>query len=254
MTFPLIDLTGKKILVAGASSGIGAETSRLLGKLGASVILVARREPQLQETMATLEGQSHRYYCQDLSQLDNIESFVKSVVLENGPLDGYVHCAGITSHRPLNLIKPKVMKEIMDINFGSFLEMVRCITKKGSFNEGMSIVGISSISSLRGNQSKTAYAASKAAMDAAVRCLGKELAPKGMRINTVAPAFIRTAIFDTFKNETADSSDADDIVARQYLGIGEPQDVANMIAFLLSNASRFITGSTIGIDGGRLSS
>lgn len=254
MIFPLIDLSGKKILVAGASSGIGAETSRLLSKLGASVILVARREPQLQETQATLEGHDHRYYCQDLSILDDIESFVKTVISENGPIDGYVHCAGMTSHRPLNLIKPKVMKEIMDINFGSFLEMVRCITKKGSFNEGMSIVGISSISSLRGNQSKTAYAASKAAMDAAVRCLGKELAPKGIRINTVAPAFIRTAIFDTFKNETAGSSDADDIVARQYLGIGEPQDVANMIAFLLCNASRFITGSTIGIDGGRLSS
>ena len=91
-------------------------------------------------------------------------------------------------------------------------------------------------------------------MDAAVRCLGKELAPKGIRINTVAPAFIKTAIYDTFKDETAGSADADDIVARQYLGLGEPQDVANMIAFLLSNTSRFITGSTIGIDGGRLSS
>ena len=93
-----------------------------------------------------------------------------------------------------------------------------------------------------------------AAMDAAVRCLGKELAPKNIRINTVAPAFIKTAIFDTFKDETAGSADADDIVARQYLGLGEPQDVANMIAFLLSKVSRFITGSTIGIDGGRLSS
>ena len=254
MAFPLIDLTGKKILVAGASSGIGAETARLLSRLGASVILVARREQQLQETMATLEGTGHAYYSQDLSLLDDIEAFAKKIISENGALDGYVHCAGITSHRPLSLIKPKVMKEIMDINFGSFLEMVRCITKKGFFNENMSIVGISSISSLRGNQSKTAYAASKAAMDAAVRCLAKELAPKVIRINTVAPAFIKTAIFDTFKDETSGSSDADDIVARQYLGIGEPQDVANMIAFLLSSASKFITGSTVGIDGGRLSS
>ena len=75
MVFPLIDLTGKKIIVAGASSGIGAETSRLLSKLGASVILVARREQQLQETLATMEGDSHRYYCKDLSLLDEIEQY-----------------------------------------------------------------------------------------------------------------------------------------------------------------------------------
>ena len=98
------------------------------------------------------------------------------------------------------------------------------------------------------------YRASKAAMDAAVRCLGKELAPKEIRINTVAPALIKTAIFDELKASNTGAEDTENVIARQYLGIGEPLDVANMIAFLLSNASRFITGSTVGIDGGRLSS
>ena len=91
-------------------------------------------------------------------------------------------------------------------------------------------------------------------MDAAVRCLGKELAPKEIRINTVAPALIKTAIFDELKASNTGAEDTENVIARQYLGIGEPLDVANMIAFLLSNASRFITGSTVGIDGGRLSS
>ncbi|MCR4574368.1 MAG: SDR family oxidoreductase [Lentisphaeria bacterium] len=254
MTFPLIDLTGKKILVAGASSGIGAETSRLLSRLGASVILVARREQQLKETMATLEGTSYMYYCQDLALLDEIESFVKRVIDDNGPLDGYVHCAGISVYRPISLFTPDVVREVMNINFGSFIEMVRCCTKRKRFNPGMSIVGISSVAAQQGNQTKTAYAASKAAMDAAVRCLGKELAPKGIRINTVAPALIKTAIFDELKESNVGAGDTENVIARQYLGVGEPQDVANMIAFLLSDASKFMSGSTVAVDGGRLSS
>ncbi len=254
MVLPLIDLTGKKILVAGASSGIGAETARLLSQLGASVILVARREQQLQETMATLAGDGHAYYSQDLAHLDEIEPFVKHVVDEKGALDGYVHCAGISIYRPISLFTPEVVREVMDINFGSFIEMVRCLTKKKRFNSGMSIVGVSSVAAQQGNQTKTAYAASKAAMDAAVRCLGKELAPKEIRINTVAPALIRTAIFDELKESNVGAGDTENIIARQYLGIGEPQDVANMIAFLLSNASKFISGSTMSVDGGRLSS
>ena len=211
MVFPLIDLTDKKILVAGASSGIGAETSRLLGKLGATVILVARREAQLQETLSSMEGKGHAYYCQDLSLLNDIEPFVKHVIEEAGPLDGYVHCAGVSVYRPISLFTPDVVRNVMDINFGSFIEMVRSLTKRKRFNSGMSIVGVSSVASQQGNQTKTVYSASKAA-------------------------------------------DTENVIARQYLGIGEPLDVANMIAFLLSNASRFITGSTVGIDGGRLSS
>lgn len=254
MVFPLIDLTDRKILVAGASSGIGAETSRLLSKLGASVILVARREPQLQETLSSLEGKGHAYYCQDLSLLDDIEPFVKHVIEDAGPLDGYVHCAGVSVYRPISLFTPDVVRNVMDINFGSFIEMVRSLTKRKRFNSGMSIVGVSSVASQQGNQTKTVYSASKAAMDAAVRCLGKELAPKEIRINTVAPALIKTAIFDELKASNTGAEDTENVIARQYLGIGEPLDVANMIAFLLSNASRFITGSTVGIDGGRLSS
>ncbi len=254
MTFPLIDLTGKKILVAGASSGIGAETSRLLSKLGASVILVARREQLLKETLTSLFGDGHAYYCQDLSHLDNIEPFVKQVIDDVGPLDGYVHCVGVSVYRPISFLTPDVVKSVMDINFCSFIEMIRCLTKRKRFHSGMSIVGVSSVAAQQGNQTKTVYSSSKAAMDAAVRCLGKELAPKDIRINNVAPALIKTAIFDELQESNTGAGDTDNVIARQYLGIGEPLDVANMIAFLLSNASRFITGSTIGIDGGRLSS
>jgi NAD(P)-dependent dehydrogenase (short-subunit alcohol dehydrogenase family) len=250
----LVNLAEKKILVTGASSGIGAETAVLCSQLGAKVVLVARREDKLQEVMMKLKSDGHRYFAFDLSYVDEIEGFIKSLISEVGPLDGFVHSAGISSTRPLKMIKPAHLREVMDINFNSFVEIVRCITKKNCFNLGMSIVGISSISSSQGNQAKTAYCASKAAMDAVVRCFAKELAQNNIRANTVCPAMINTDIYEKFKDNAGDSYDAEVLMYRQYLGLGEPADVANMIAFLLSDAARFITGSNIGVDGGILSS
>ena len=249
-----MNLTDKRILVTGASSGIGRETSILLSKLGAHVIMIARRLPQLEETFTNLEGTDHKYYSYDLSDTNGIDEYIQKVISENGKLDGFVHSAGVDSSRPLKMLKPDYVDEVMRINFYSFIEIVRCITKKGNFNEGMSIVGVSSIASLQGNQSKTVYCASKAAMDAAVRCMAKELSSKKIRVNTVMPSLIKTPIFDTFLDQGLGSEDSKNVMARQYLGVGETIDVANTIAFLLSNASKFVTGTSIAVDGGRLSS
>lgn len=249
----IIDLTGKRILVTGASSGMGAETAKLCSQLGAKVALVARREEKLQEVLGQLEGKGHSTFAFDLSKIDEIEGFIKNLITEIGPLDGYVHSAGIPGTRPLKMLKPVNLQEVMDINFNSFVEVTRCITKRSCYNPGLSIVGISSISSTLGNQAKTAYCASKAAMDAVVRCFAKELAPN-VRANTVCPGMIETAIFEKFKDNAGDSYDAEVRLYRQYLGLGKSIDVANMIVFLLSDASRMITGSNIGVDGGMLSS
>lgn len=250
----LVDLSEKTILITGASSGMGAETAVLCSQLGARVILVARREEKLQEVMGKLEGEGHKYYTFDLSQVDEIEGFIKKMISETGPLDGFVHSAGISSTRPLKMMKPKHLREVMEINFNSFVEITRCITKKNCYNPGLSIVGISSISSTLGNQTKTAYCASKAAMDAVVRCFAKELAPNKIRANTVCPGMINTDIYEKFKDNAGDSYDAEVRMYRQYLGLGEPIDVANMIVFLLSDSARLITGLSIGVDGGMLSS
>lgn len=250
----IIDLSSKKILITGASSGMGAETAVLCSRLGAQVILVARREEKLKETLMKMDGTGHRYYSFDLSSLYDIESFVKQIISDNGALDGFVHCAGIPGTRPLKMMKPKALQQVMDINFYSFVELVRCITKRNAFNDGMSIVGISSISSTMGSLGKVAYCASKAAMDAVVRCMAKELAPNKIRANTVCPGLIETPIFQKFQDNAGDSHDAQMKLERQYLGLGQPIDVANMIVFLLSDASRMITGANIGVDGGILSS
>jgi NAD(P)-dependent dehydrogenase (short-subunit alcohol dehydrogenase family) len=248
----LLDFTGKQILITGASAGIGKEIAILLSKLGAKVIMTDIDEAGLKEVFSLLEGSGHQYLIFDLRELGKIEGEIREVVIRSGPLDGFVHCVGIRSRRPLSMITPNVLSEVMSLNFGSFVEYIRCISKKNHFNEGLSIVGISSISSQIGASGVIAYAASKAAMDSAVRCLAKELAPKKIRLNTVVPAQVNTPAYKKLLEMTGNAEDK--VLERQYLGLAEPIDVAGAVAFLLSDSSRFITGSAIPVDGGFLSS
>lgn len=251
----LLDFTGKKILITGGAKGIGKEAAVMLSKLGARIILLDILENELQEAIKCLEGDKNCYYVYNLSDLENIESLTNKIVSDCGALDSFLHCVGVRCRRPISMITPSILQSVMTVNFGSFMELTRCISKKKNFNEGLSIVGISSISAQRGNKSVTAYAASKAAMDAAVRCLAKELAPKGIRLNTVVPSQINTHVYSEFIKASGGESDTDrNYLSRQYLGLGEPMDVANVIAFLLSDCSKFITGAAIPVDGGFLSS
>lgn len=246
------DFTGKRILVTGASSGIGAAVSKLLSSSGAEVIMVAQNPEKLAAAAEKLNVKS--YYSINLSDVPSIADQISKIIKECGPLDGFVHSAGIGTVRPIKMCTYEYMKNMMDINFFSFIEIVRNITKKKCFNEGMSIVGISSVSAEEGNQSKTGYCASKAAMNGAVRCLGKELAPKNIRVNTVMPGIAKTAIFDQIMDNGGDSEDLKGILQRQYLGVVEPDNIAATVAFLLSEEARFISGSAVAVDSGRLTS
>lgn len=246
------DFSGKRILVTGASSGIGYAISKLLADAGAEVIMVARNAEKL---ASAAEAIGVNTYCaMDLSDVAGVGAQVEAVIKERGPLDGFVHSAGIGTVRPIKMCTYEYMKQMMDINFFSFVEIVRIATKKRNFNEGMGIVGISSVASLEGNQSKTGYCASKAAMDGAIRCLAKELAPKKIRVNSVMPGITRTAIFDQIMDNGGDSEDLKGILQRQYLGVCEPDSIAATVAFLLSGESNYITGSSVAVDSGRLSS
>lgn len=253
MTESLVNLNGKTILITGASSGIGRAIAVLVANLGARGILVARREAPLQHT-ADMMVTKAACYTADLQNLGDIEDMISRITREQGPLDGFVHSAGLTSTIPLKMLKPKSLAELMTINFYAYIELIRHVSKKGNYHSGMSIVGISSVAAMQGNKGKTAYCASKAAMDAATRCIAKELAPKTIRVNTVAPAIIRTETIDRFMNSLENADALQEVIKRQYLGLGEPSDVAGMVAFLLSPAARYITGSTLLMDGGRLTS
>ena len=246
------DFTGKRMLVTGASSGIGAAVSKMLCSAEAEVIMVARNTEKLAAMAKTIDADT--FYPIDLSNVPGIAAQIEVIIKEHGPLDGFVHSAGIGTVRPIKMCTYDYMKQMMDVNFFSFVEIVRCITKKKNFNEGMSIVGISSVASLEGNQSKTSYCASKAAMDGAIRCLAKELAPKRIRVNSVMPGVTRTAIFDQIMDNGGDSEDLKGILQRQYLGICEPENIASTVGFLLSEEAKYVTGSSIAVDSGRLSS
>ena len=246
------DFTGKKILVTGASSGIGAAVCKLLSDSSAEVIMVANNAEKLQAKAEELGIE--KFYSIDLSDVSGIAAHIEKVIAECGPLDGFVHSAGIGTVRPLKMCTYDYMKNMMDVNFFSFVEIARIITKKKNFNPGMSIVGISSVASQEGNQSKTGYCASKAAMDGAIRCMAKELGPKGIRVNSVMPGITRTAIFEQIMDNGSDSDDLKGILQRQYLGICEPENIAAAAAFLLSEESKYITGSSVAVDSGRLSS
>ncbi len=247
---PIIDLSGKKILVTGASSGIGRQTCITLAEVGATVILVARNEERLQETLSCMTGEGHKIYTFDVSEIDAIADFVKSVVAEVGPLDGFAHCAGISPSRPFGTCTYERMLAVMQTNFFSYSEFVRILTKKGNCSDSFSIVGISSVSAVRGNPATIPYSASKAAMDALTRALAKEFGGRGVRINTVVPSMIDTPM------GTGSGKGNDDfwtnLYKKQFLGLGEPVDVANLIAYLLSDAAKFITGTHVSVDGGYL--
>ena len=159
-----------------------------------------------------------------------------------GISDGDVPVKYLTYERQLNTFKT---------NYFAFVEFVRQATKRGMYNEGMRIVAVSSIASLRGEKAHVAYSASKSAMDSAIRCIAKELASKGICINSVAPAMVNTEMYQHFLEVQGEDSEANlRAVGRQYLGLAETSDVANAIAFLISPDARFITGITLPVDGG----
>lgn len=244
--FNPIDLTGKKVLVTGASSGIGRASSIYLSKLKARIVIVGRDEERLDQTFKLLEGEGHLKIAYDLLQ-DDLCGLFENAVSDQIKLNGLVHCAGISQLLPLNsLTKNKVMEE-MSINFLAFIELVRQFARN-RFNSGGSIVAVSSIAAVRAEQCQTSYAASKAAVDIACQALSIELAKKNIRINTILPGAIAT---EGVLRSKGNQVDINEIANKQLLGMGMPDDIAAACAFLISDMTRFTTGRRFFADGGR---
>lgn len=243
----IIRLTNKTFVVTGAGSGIGRETAKVLTEQGAKVVMLDLNQEGLDETKALLKGDGHLTRAVDLTDFEALPELVKGIIAETGAVDGLVHCAGISSRKPLNVLRPEGFSKVMDVNFYSFEELTRLFTKRGNMNDGGSIVVMSSISSIRGYKAKTEYCVSKAAVDAFVRCMALELAPKRIRINSVMAAEVLTPLALKARETNAIVGAAD---FEAPLGPSEPYEVANTIAFLLSDATKTITGTSILIDGG----
>lgn len=248
MSHPM-DLTGKRILVTGASSGIGRACAILAGRLGAAVVLVARDEQRLAETLGQMPGSGHASISFDLRDLEHYEDLFNRCAADQ-KLNGIVHAAGVGPAIPLQAVSLAAMREVMNINYFAFLELVKWFSKK-KYSVGGSVVGISSIAGAAGWHGSALYSGTKGALDSSVRALAIELASKNIRVNSVVPANIRTPMYDTMVAVGGEEA-AQKIEAKQPLGLGEPEDVANAVVFLLSDAARFITGTRLVVDGGYL--
>ncbi|WP_407308951.1 SDR family NAD(P)-dependent oxidoreductase [Desulfosporosinus sp. SB140] len=247
-----MNLNGKNIMVTGASSGIGKSIAIFLSKMGANVIMVARNEERLKAVLKELEPGNHSYFLFDLNDPTGIGKRMDNVCSGGLKLNGLVHSAGISRTVSLQYLKLEDLNNIMTVNFYSFIELVKQFSRRKNNDNGGSIVAISSISSKVGARGLTAYCASKGALDSAIRSMALDLAPKGIRINSIAPGMIKTQIYDGLKEIVNNNNFEEDLKKRQIMGIGEPEDVAYAAAFLLSDASRFITGTSIIVDGGYL--
>lgn len=244
----MFGLQNKTILITGAGSGIGRETAVVLSKLGAELILIDMNEERLEET-SKLVVQKAILKTVDLCNFDKLPLIISEIQESIGMINGLVHCAGISSRKPLAVLNPAGFSKVMNVNFFAFEELVRLFMKKGRFADSGSIVVMSSISSVKGYKAKTEYCVSKAAVDAFVRCMASELANRKIRINSVMAAEVLTPLALKAK-ELNNSLGVSEF--NTPLGPTEPYEVANTIAFLLSDATKTITGSSIVIDGGAL--
>jgi NAD(P)-dependent dehydrogenase (short-subunit alcohol dehydrogenase family) len=250
MTNPL-SLAGRSILITGASAGIGRSTAGLVSELGARVTLVGRNATRLEETLRTLTGDGQRNAPFDLQSTDAIADWFSGLVTEQGPFDGLVHSAGIGSLVPLRVLTVSQMEDVMRINVVAAMALTKAFSRKRAYQPGTAaIVFVASVAGLTGAPARSAYSASKGALIAFARSAALELAKTGIRVNCVAPAYVKTEMFeDAFKTMTPEQMETL-IEATQPLGLGTPLDVAHSIAFLLADTARWITGSVLAVDGG----
>ena len=241
------DFTGKRIMVVGASSGIGQATCELLADLGAAVVLVSRNKEKLEEIKGRLPFNSrHMVIPYDSTDYDNSKKVFEAAVKDNGKLDGLVYSAGIAKPVPLRVISAKDYDSLFSVNYYGFLNMVQQYSRR-KYNNGGSIVAISAVNKHYPQKCMTLYAATKAAIEASVRTLAIELSDLNIRINSVIPGAVNTPMASSVEEDALTR-----IVSRQLLGIQEPAEIANVIAFLLSDSASAITGRNIFADGGML--
>lgn len=250
--FNPMDMTGRTVLVTGASSGIGQSLAILLSRVGARVVISGRDHDRLNHTLQLMSGSGHLGSVFDLAQPENISDWLQAICSDIGPLAGVAHCAGMIGTRPLKAVSLEFIQHVIQVNLVSCMMMAQAFRLKTCHQPNSSLVFIASTAALKSAPGNSIYAASKGGIIALTKSLGLELLRDGMRVNCVAPAMVDTPMSEHFKNTVTDTN-FQKVIDMHPLGLGHPDDVAGAIVYLLADTGRWITGSTLCVDGGFLS-
>lgn len=242
--FNPFSLEGKTIMVTGASSGIGRGIAITCSKMGAKVIINGRNIAKLQETGTLMEKDSAIIMVGDLRDANALSSLVNALPR----LDGLVHCAGLGQRILCKDLMNNNVDEVMDVNFKAPVLLQSEILRQKKINKGASVVFISSIASWSPSFGNSVYSASKGAIISYANCLALELAPKKIRVNCISPAMVWTDLItkDGIDEEQL-KEDESKYPLKRY---GQPEDIANLAVYMLSDASTWMTGSNVKISGG----
>lgn len=244
MSYNPFTLSGKRILITGASSGIGRATAIECSKLGATCILCGRNEERLKETLSQLEGSGHTCIVADLLNSGNLLQMANQC----GQLDGVVCNAGINLMAPIYFLKETDVNQVFQTNTFAPMYLLQTLLKARKINAKASLVFTSSIDAANPDVSSSAYAASKAALTSFMRSCAKELAPRQIRANAIHPGLVETGMKHNgmVSDEDLESNKALYLLKRY----ARPEEIAWAIIYLLSDAAAFVTGSVLTIDGG----
>ena len=244
MSYNPYNIEGKRILITGASSGIGRATAIECSKLGATCVLCGRNEERLQETLSQLEGVGHVTIAADLLKAEDLQRITANC----DKLDGVVLNAGINLMAPIYFLKEEDVNQVFATNTLAPMHLMQALLKARKINAKASLVFTSSIDALNPDVSSSAYAASKAALTSFMRSCAKELAPRQIRANAVHPGLVETGMKHNGMVSDEDLEKNKDLyLLKRY---ARSEEIAWAIIYLLSDASAFVTGSVLTIDGG----
>ena len=236
-------LHGKRILVTGASSGIGQQIAMACASMGAQLLITGRHGQRLADTLAMLPGEGHQSLAADLTHAVDLAA----LTAQAEPLHGLAHAAGISRLVPLRMLKPAHLHEMFAHNTYAPILLIQQLTAARKLLPQASIVLITALASHAGPIASTAYAASKAALLGASRSMAQDLARQGIRVNCIAPGYVQTVMLEQLSQGGANLQER---VHEAPLGIGQPQDIAYATVFHLSDACRSINCSYFMVDGG----
>ena len=244
MAFNPFTLEGKTILVTGASSGIGRGVAVCCSKMGATVIINGRNEQRLKETLSLMEGNVHSVAFGDLT----INNVLGPLVNSLPKLDGVVHCAGLGQRVLAKLATEHDVDSVMNINFRGPVLLQTELLQQKKINKNASIVFMASIASWSPSIGNSFYSASKGAIISYANCLSLELAHRGIRVNCISPAMVWTDLI--LKDGISEEKLKEDESKYPLKRYGKPEDIANLVIYMLSDASSWMTGSNVAITGG----